>query len=426
MSAVIRIEQVSKVYRLGDINRKVFMEELKKRWGGEGEPPPEIWALRDVNFTVNEGDVIGVIGRNGSGKSTLLKILSRITAPSSGRVLIKGRVASLLEVGTGFHQDLTGRDNVFLNGVILGMSHQEVARKYDEIVAFADVESFMDTPVKHYSSGMRMRLAFAVAAHLEPEILVIDEVLAVGDQTFQQKCLGKIGEVARAGRTVLFVSHNAAAVESLCTSGLVLDHGRLVFAGTQTEAIHYYAHQERPGEGISLRDRTDRQGNGELRVTAIELRDASGQVVGSAVVGKPIEVWLYFENPSRKPWNGLMATIMVKTEFESPVFIQQNRLTGDRLGELPERGALVCRIPRLPLPVSTYRLGFALGSESRGGVRLDAITSAIELPVISGDFFGTGELPHAHHGPCLVEGAWRLETGAPTPVPEVLSVRADS
>jgi len=192
---------------------------------GTPETTEEFWALKDVSFEVEQGEVTGIIGRNGAGKSTLLKILSRITEPTEGRVTLRGRVASLLEVGTGFHPELTGRENIFLNGAILGMTRAEIARKFDEIVAFAGTERFLDTPVKRYSSGMYVRLAFAVAAHIEPEILVIDEVLAVGDAEFQKKCLGKIGEVARGGRTVLFVSHQLATVENLCRSAVLLDRG---------------------------------------------------------------------------------------------------------------------------------------------------------------------------------------------------------
>jgi lipopolysaccharide transport system ATP-binding protein len=207
----------------------------------QGDEVEEFWALRDVSFEVKRGEVLGIIGRNGAGKSTLLKILSRITEPDRGRAILRGRVASLLEVGTGFHPELTGRENIFLNGAILGMKRAEIKSKFDEIVAFAEVERFLDTPVKRYSSGMYVRLAFAVAAHLEPEILVVDEVLAVGDAEFQKKCLGKMGEVARGGRTVLFVSHNMAAVKSLTTRGILLDAGRIVFSGTNEQVIQHYA-----------------------------------------------------------------------------------------------------------------------------------------------------------------------------------------
>ncbi|MEW6718199.1 MAG: ABC transporter ATP-binding protein [Chloroflexota bacterium] len=238
---VISVEHLSKQYRLGQIGGRTLTEDLNRWWARvRGKPNPYlkigqedrsnregeyIWALRDVSFTVEQGEVVGIIGRNGAGKSTLLKILSRITAPTEGRVKVKGRIASLLEVGTGFHPELTGRENIYLNGAILGMKTTEIDRKFDEIVDFAEIERFMDTPVKRYSSGMYVRLAFAVAAHLEPEILLVDEVLAVGDAEFQKKCLGKMGEVAREGRTVLFVSHNMAAVRNICKKGLILEKG---------------------------------------------------------------------------------------------------------------------------------------------------------------------------------------------------------
>jgi len=257
MSAhVIKVENVSKRYRLGQIGGGTLRGDLGRWWARlRGKPDPllkigqeddanrhgeHIWALKDVSFDVQQGGVLGIIGRNGAGKSTLLKILSRITAPTSGEVKLKGRVGSLLEVGTGFHPELTGRENIYLNGAILGMNHQEVDAKFDEIVDFSGLEIFIDTPVKRYSSGMYVRLAFAVAAHLEPEILVIDEVLAVGDAEFQRKCLGKMSDVAKEGRTVLFVSHNMSAILRLTEEALVLDKGRLIMRAASQKAVEYY------------------------------------------------------------------------------------------------------------------------------------------------------------------------------------------
>jgi lipopolysaccharide transport system ATP-binding protein len=249
---VIRVENLGKQYRLGQRKRSNSLREslvstlkhplrrLSARGNGPAAVPDTFWALKDVSFEVKQGEVVGIIGRNGAGKSTLLKILSRITEPTVGEIELTGRVGSLLEVGTGFHPELTGRENVFLNGAILGMRREEITRKFDEIVAFAEVEKFIDTPVKHYSSGMYMRLAFSVAAHLEPEILVVDEVLAVGDADFQKKCLGKMGEVAREGRTVLFVSHNMAAIEQLCTTALLLDCGRIRQRGELSRVVAHY------------------------------------------------------------------------------------------------------------------------------------------------------------------------------------------
>lgn len=244
----IKVENLSKVFHIGVKDRGLLSERISHgikslfSKNGKSEDPTEFWALRDINFEIKKGDAVGIIGRNGAGKSTLLKILSRITEPTTGRVTINGRVASLLEVGTGFHPELTGRENIFMNGAILGMKQAEIKRKFDEIVDFSGIEKFIDTPVKHYSSGMYVRLAFAVAAHLEPEILIIDEVLAVGDAEFQKKCLGKMEDVAKnQGRTVLFVSHNMTAVSALCRHGIVLQNSRVAFSGNASDAIDFYS-----------------------------------------------------------------------------------------------------------------------------------------------------------------------------------------
>lgn len=254
MTTAISIQNVSKAYRLGVIGHGTLREDLQSWWARvRGKEDPNriigskeaiegdtLWALRDVSFDVEQGSVWGIIGANGAGKSTLLKILSRVTAPTSGQIKVRGRVASLLEVGTGFHPELTGRENIFLNGAILGMTKAEVRKKFDEIVAFSEIEKFIDTPVKRYSSGMYVRLAFAVAAHLDPEILVVDEVLAVGDAAFQKKCLGKMGAVAKEGRTVLFVSHNMGAVRGLTHKAVLLEHGRVLMMGDKNEVIQRY------------------------------------------------------------------------------------------------------------------------------------------------------------------------------------------
>jgi lipopolysaccharide transport system ATP-binding protein len=275
---IIAVRNVSKSYRLGAIGATSLKDEVARLWrharsagsNGNHTGSKEFWALRDVSFDVRPGEVVGIIGRNGAGKSTLLKILSRITQQTSGEITLRGRVASLLEVGTGFHPDLTGRENIFLNGAILGMNKAEIRRKFDEIVAFAEVDRFIDTPVKRYSSGMHVRLAFAIAAHLEPEILVIDEVLAVGDAAFQQKCLGKMDQVAsRDGRTVLFVSHNMGAVQSLCSRAVWLDAGVVAQDGLTAHVIGSYLQTMMTLEGTPVEDRTDRSGDGRARLTAV-------------------------------------------------------------------------------------------------------------------------------------------------------------
>ncbi|MDP3979994.1 MAG: ABC transporter ATP-binding protein, partial [Chlamydiota bacterium] len=256
-------------------------------------PEGSFWALRDINFDVQQGDVVGIIGRNGAGKTTLLKILSKITQPTKGMVTLHGRAASLLEVGTGFHSELTGRENIFLNGAILGMKRSEIKSKFDEIVEFSEVEKFLDTPVKHYSSGMRVRLAFAVAAHLEAEILLVDEVLAVGDAAFQKKCLGKMGEVSKQGRTVLFVSHNMAAVENLCQKGVLLEKGKISSIGTIGESVSKYM-SSMNNDVYDLSQRTDRLGTGQIRLTQIDIRDDDNNRVEFVKSGQNINIYLHF------------------------------------------------------------------------------------------------------------------------------------
>jgi lipopolysaccharide transport system ATP-binding protein len=415
MSVILRVENLSKVYRLGELNRAVFLRDWRRKLVGDttevAEDDPNVfWALRDVSFEVKQGEVVGLLGRNGAGKSTLLKVLAQITAPTHGCVKLGGRVASLLEVGTGFHQEMTGRDNVFLNGTILGMSRREVQAKFDEIVAFSGIEEFIDTPVKRYSIGMRVRLAFAVAAHLEPEILLVDEVLAVGDAAFQQRCLGKVGEVAQAGRTVLFVSHNAAAVESLCGRGLVLQSGRLTFDGSQMDALEYLA-SELHATGNDLESRTDRIGTGEIRIAAIALKDAQGRCVGGVRAGQDIELALGFRRKVARPFPQLTVQIFITTHLGTPVFTQGNLWAGQTFGEIPESAVFSCRIPKLPLPPGHYRVGFRVTADHRDRDVLDAMDHALDFSVDTGDFFGSGKLPPQKGGICLVPGEWTIQAG---------------
>jgi lipopolysaccharide transport system ATP-binding protein len=422
MTPVLRIENVSKAYRLGEISRKVFWHDLRRRLRGDFTSAPDeterFWALRDVSFDLREGEVLGLLGRNGAGKTTLLKVISRITSPTAGEVKMRGRVASLLEVGTGFHMELTGRDNVYLNGIILGMTRGEVRRKFDEIVAFSGIEEFIDTPVKRYSVGMRVRLAFAVAAHLEPEILLIDEVLAVGDAVFQQRCLGKIGEVARSGRTVIFVSHNSASIEALCTRGIVLEHGRLAFDGTQIEAIDFYA-ASRAASVTDLASRDDRRGTGEIRVTGLEVRNERGATAAGVHSGEDIEIALHYERRSATTFPRLAVQIDVATHLGAPIFTQANWLKDTLFDDLPMHGTFVCRIPRLPLPAGKFHIGFRVAAEKQGKRDpLDALDDAAELNVEGGDFFGSGKAAPAKSGVCLVDGEWRVDGVAePAPVP---------
>lgn len=292
-NVAIKLQGVSKKYTIGKEKDGSLRGTLGNIFAKKSTKTDEFWALKDVSFEVQKGDVVGIIGRNGAGKSTLLKILSQITRPTDGKIEINGRIASLLEVGTGFHPELTGRENIFLNGTILGMTRKEVASKFDEIVAFSGIEKFIDTPVKHYSSGMYVRLAFAVAAHLEPEILIIDEVLAVGDAEFQKKCLGKMKDVAGEGRTVLFVSHDLAAVKSLCTRGIVLKEGRTVFNGKIEEAILTYQKLGVQNSSYKCDDIKLAIGNENIKVLNFDVTPMSGEVIS---ISSGINVALKFYN----------------------------------------------------------------------------------------------------------------------------------
>jgi lipopolysaccharide transport system ATP-binding protein len=304
-SLAIRVEDVSKRYQLGALSPSLFSERLgrvlrpSRRSGAtEHHEASEFWALRDLNLDVRRGEVVGVIGRNGAGKSTLLKILSRITLPTNGRALVRGRVGTLLEVGTGFHPELTGRENIFLNGAILGMRRREIGAKYKEIVEFSGVERFLETPVKRYSSGMHVRLAFAVAAHLEPEILLVDEVLAVGDAEFQQKCLGKMRDVASHGRTVLFVSHSLGAIRRLCDRAVLLEEGVIAADGEPADVIATYMEQALPAGGTGgaeVPPNAARLGTGEARLRRVGLTDSAGEPLAALHLNQRFRIIATFD-----------------------------------------------------------------------------------------------------------------------------------
>jgi len=342
----IRVENLSKLYRIGkaqrrhDTLRDAIVDAFKrfnvKTFKRSNVPTGDdtIWALKDVSFEVPRGEVLGIIGRNGAGKSTLLKILSRITEPTSGRAIVNGRVGSLLEVGTGFHPELTGRENIYLNGAILGMKKAEIQRKFDEIVAFAEIEQFLDTPVKHYSSGMYVRLAFAVAAHLEPEILLVDEVLAVGDAQFQKKCLGKMGDVAKEGRTVLFVSHNMAAVQRLCRQAILLDQGILSAIGGVVEVMNTYLHR---GESYSLHWTRSSPPKKDAYIESVSLRDSNGNPIDYVTTATRLAVVVQFV--VRRPFRNLRLTVGLVGPRDEDIF-----------DTFPEDGGLA-----MPTDVGKYR-----------------------------------------------------------------------
>lgn len=367
------------------------------------------WALDAVSFEVRRGEVLGIIGRNGAGKSTLLKILSRITEPTAGRAEVRGRSASLLEIGTAFHEELTGRENVIINGIMLGMTDREVRRKFDEIVAFSGVERFIDMPVKYYSSGMRVRLGFAVAAHIEPDILMIDEVLAVGDVAFQEKCLKKMDSLTQdEHRTVLFVSHSMTAIANLCTTAMLLDAGKLTTMGKTGDVVDLYfkANQSEQGRG-DIAERRDRTGSGALRIVGFWLEDAEGNRVTSGRTGADIN--LVFEYATLEAPEGaheLRVTAVVAGSQGLRLFGLPSDVVTTLSGVLGKRGRFVCTVPKLPLQPGNYEIDISVFV---GREMTDKVMKAGSLTVIEGDYFASGRLPHAHAGDLLVPFGWRLE-----------------
>lgn len=348
MNTVLKVEDVSKLYRLGELGTGTISHDLNKWWykvRGKEDPylkvaaindrtkvdnSEYVWSLKDINFEVKEGEVMGIIGKNGAGKSTLLKILSQITTPTTGTVKVKGRIAALLEVGTGFHQDLTGRENVFLNGAILGMSKNEIKSKLDEIIEFSGIAKYIDTPVKRYSSGMMVRLGFAVAAHLEPEILIVDEVLAVGDQEFQDKCIGKMQSVSRSGRTVLFVSHNLTAVQNLCTSCMFLKNGKVVEIGNTSKVIENYLteNKEVQNQGIIPSDFA-RLTNGEALFKRIQITDMDNNQISKLYFQQEFKVKIELE--VFKEIKNVLINVNIGTTLGQPILYAVDKVNGKYL-----------------------------------------------------------------------------------------------
>jgi lipopolysaccharide transport system ATP-binding protein len=396
----ISVERLSKLYRVGspqartDTFRDLIADIARRpfRRGHAGDKATQdFWALRDVSFEVKRGEAIGIIGRNGAGKSTLLKILSRITAPTSGRAVIRGRVASLLEVGTGFHPELTGRENVYMNGSILGMTKAEVDRKFDQIVEFADVGQFLDTPLKRYSSGMGVRLAFAVAAHLEPDILIVDEVLAVGDAQFQRKCLGQMERVSQRGRTVLFVSHNLAAIRSLCTSAVLLDRGNVVSHGPVNDVAAKYLAQTAGSINVPLRDRNDRLGNGKLRFTDVRLRAASGAVTDEILSGDPVTIEADYVVSEGIDHARLFMAMSLWDEHRNPAALFASDEMGATFGPMANTGTLRLEVPHLLLRGGSYSLKLMASHISPSADHFyDVVEDTITLLVMPGDYWGSG------------------------------------
>lgn len=420
-SVAIRAEGLSKHYRLGagvqhNTLRDQVMHRLKSltRWGaGQSETDPSFWAVNDISFEVQHGEVLGIIGHNGAGKSTLLKILSRITQPTRGTADIYGRVSSLLEVGTGFHSELTGRENIFLNAAMLGMRRQEVRRKFDEILAFSGVEQFIDTPVKRYSSGMYVRLAFAVAAHLEPEILIVDEVLAVGDASFQQKCLGKMEEVSRSGRTVLIVSHNMTIIEGLCERAILLEKGRIARMGKTHTVVEGYADAIRTQASTAIEDREDRVGLGEILLTKIELLDGARHAVAAAITGRDIIIRMHYRCAEQKEFRNCRVSISVNGRKGQDLFVLSTDIVDPTPLTLKRTGYVDFIVPELPLTGGAYF--FQSYIESNGQAQ-DWIKNVAPFPVLDADYYGTGNLcpPGWEANGVLVDYRWESSDGRRT------------
>lgn len=413
----IRIDALSKRYEIGAIQVRhdtlrdhlVYgLLSLRSRRTKRTSKPTDFWALRNVSLEVKRGEVLGLIGRNGAGKSTLLKVLSRITTPTSGRVEVYGRLGSLLEVGTGFSPELSGRENIFLNGAIMGMRSAEIAQKFDEIVEFSGIGPFIDTPVKRYSSGMYVRLAFAVAAHLDPEILIVDEVLAVGDALFRKKCLGKMGDAARQGRTVLFVSHNMAAIQNLCTSGIVLANGEVVFKGTAVEASEHYLSSV-ASRRSGLADLTRHPGRPRYctpTVQSIGLLSVDGDSTYTESIkpGEDLVFEIGYDTRGQVLDN---AVIGVHSPLGDRVFTVGARYCSDFKWRMVGKGTLICRLRGVALAPGEYSVMVAMGNRIQR-IDYDLIEDALSFRVEAGDYFGTGETLLPGHGHFAVRSEWSM------------------
>ena len=419
MSIILKAENISKQYRLGLVGTGSLGHDLNRLWHqirGKEDPYLKIgavnnrsakatqdyvWALRDINFEVKRGEVLGIIGKNGAGKSTLLKLLSRVTSPTTGIIKSKGRIASLLEVGTGFHPELTGRENIYLNGAILGMTKAEIASKIDEIIEFSGCEMYIDTPTKRYSSGMTVRLAFAVAAHLEPDILVVDEVLAVGDAEFQRKAIGKMKEISSGGgRTVLFVSHNMASIQNLCSRVILLSNGTIDSIGDVDTIISNYLMLNRRNEDVLFED-LERSGDGAIRIQNYVVRDCKTNSTAEVLSGNDVEIEMEYTSKEETSIANCRFSLGFKDEMGTLMFNCPSNVL-DKNFIIQKKGSLICKIPRIPLKEGTYSITLFVEYK---GVIADWVIDGGLLNVVAGDYYKTGILP-VHKKGLLVEFNW--------------------
>ena len=410
----VSIEKLSKRYRIGA--HRADYATLRERIAGmfRHEAAPEtrdIWALHDVSFEIAQGEALGLIGHNGAGKSTLLKILSRITEPTEGRAVLHGRVASLLEVGTGFHPELTGRENIYLNGAILGMTRAEIRKNFDAIVAFSEIDKFLDTPVKRYSSGMYVRLAFAVAAHLTPEILLIDEVLAVGDVEFQRRCLGRMNEVARSGRTVVFVSHNLESIERLCTRAVLLERGTIGASGPAHDVVaQYLSRGGAISSSLDVREFPEREGTGRARITRVEILDANGEhSLDQVAFYEPFRVRIHFE--TQEPIAGATAGLAVLDSRGARVFTTDTIEGKLPIDALRGSGTFDCVVRSPNILPGTYRLELWI-TDILGQTFADHLPMVGGFDVVVGEWRGgpVTNLSYDHRGVIYIDCEWALDS----------------
>lgn len=407
---VLKIENISKQYRLGQVGTGTLGDDLKRWWfriNGKEDPFLKVGekndrekqggeyvrALSNLNFEVKKGEVVGIIGKNGAGKSTLLKLLSQVTSPTEGTIKVKGRIAALLEVGTGFHPELTGRENIYLNGAILGMTKKEINAKFDEIIAFSGVAKYIDTPVKRYSSGMKVRLGFAVAAHLEPEILVVDEVLAVGDAEFQKKSIGKMQDVAGTGKTVLFVSHNMISVKSLCERGIVLDKGEIVYDGPVDDAVAFYLNSVKDNVNTPLRDRKDRKGSGKLKVVDCYFVDDTNNKSRELISGLSGKMIVEYEKYDVLDPQNLFIGITFFDENEIVQTVIANDELGVKFKKIDDSGLITIEFEKLSFRAGRYNYSIFISEKINNSAeheKLDVIQNAGEFAVAPGDYWGVG------------------------------------
>lgn len=407
MQPILEVRNLWKQYKIG--GQKASYLSLRERLtqGFRGEKQETFWALQNINFDVYEGECIGIVGRNGAGKSTLLKILSQITPPTKGHIKARGRIASLLEVGTGFHPELTGRENIFLNGSILGLRRSEINAKFDEIVDFSGVEQFLDTPLKHYSSGMRLRLAFSVAAYLEPEILLIDEVLAVGDAEFQKKCLGKMDEVSKSGRTVLFVSHNLGAVKQLCSRSLLIKNGIIKQDATTDEVINNYLNNATYflEEALSNKKRI---GLGSIIVEKIYFSDNEGNQIGNQLIsGSNVILNIDYKTVKEFSLKSLDIGISVYDKNNRFITVLNNKMSNYHFTNIPKAGVLKCYLPKLPFTYGKFHTAYSLHANN---ILMDRVHDAFSFSVLEGDFYNSGFSNCNERTGIYIEQLWQIDS----------------